>query len=49
MARSMFRVASVAVLVGAAVVLPGTTASAVPTRYEAEVAPATCSGTIDSN
>ncbi|WP_117215034.1 GDSL-type esterase/lipase family protein [Allorhizocola rhizosphaerae] len=36
-------------LVGAATVLTGNAAVAAPTRYEAETAPATCSGTIDSN
>ncbi len=30
-------------------VLPATTATAAPLRYEAETAPATCSGTIDAN
>jgi aryl-phospho-beta-D-glucosidase BglC (GH1 family) len=41
--------AAAALLAGAIVVLSGTTASAAPTRYEAETAPATCDGTIDSN
>ncbi|HCT77569.1 MAG TPA: sugar dehydrogenase, partial [Micromonosporaceae bacterium] len=33
----------------AAVLVPTTSAHAAPTRYEAETAPATCDGTIDSN
>jgi hypothetical protein len=34
---------------GAVLVWPGSAAVAAPTRFEAESAPATCSGTIDSN
>jgi len=41
--------ASAGLLASAVVVLHGTTAAAAPTRYEAETAPATCTGTIDSN
>ena len=41
--------ACVVLLAGTIVALHGTTAAAAPTRYEAETAPATCSGTIDSN
>ena len=36
-------------LVAAAVVAPASSASAAPTRYEAEASPASCDGTIDSN
>ncbi|WP_329124694.1 CBM35 domain-containing protein [Streptomyces sp. NBC_01465] len=36
-------------LAGALVALPGTTAQAASTRYEAESSPAVCTGTIDSN
>src|SRR5690349_10024170 len=35
--------------VGAAMIITATGASAATTRYEAETAPATCDGTIDSN
>lgn len=42
-------VACATLLAGTAVVLSAGTASAAPTRYEAENSPATCSGTIDSN
>ncbi len=45
--RSSFIAATV--IACAAVVLPGPTASAAPVRYEAETAPATCSGTIDTD
>jgi lysophospholipase L1-like esterase len=38
-----------AALAGAATVVFATMASAAPTRYEAETAPAVCTGTIDSN
>lgn len=38
-----------AALAGALVVLPGTSARAATVRHEAETAPATCQGTIDSN
>lgn len=34
---------------GLAIVAPATTASAAPARYEAETAPATCAGTIDTD
>src|SRR5690349_13818995 len=38
-----------AALAGAATAVVATMASAAPVRYEAEAAPATCAGTIDSN
>ena len=38
-----------AVIAGTAVMVSATPASAAPARYEAEVAPATCSGTIDTD
>ncbi|GGU47108.1 carbohydrate-binding protein [Streptomyces lavendofoliae] len=41
--------ACAALAAGAVVALPATTANAATTRYEAERAPATCDGTIDSN
>ena len=41
--------ACVGLLAGTIVALHSTTAAAAPTRYEAETAPATCTGTIDSN
>lgn len=41
--------ATAAVVAGAIAVLPATLASAAQVRYEAEVAPATCDGTIDAN
>ncbi|WP_030166093.1 carbohydrate-binding protein [Streptomyces sp. NRRL S-813] len=42
-------IASAGLLAGALVALSGTTAQAASTRYEAETAPATCTGTIDSD
>jgi hypothetical protein len=42
-------IACAGLLAGAVVVVPATTAAAATTRHEAEVAPATCAGTIDSN
>ena len=45
--RSLF--ACTGLLAGAVVIVYGTPAVAAPTRYEAETAPATCSGTIDAN
>ncbi|MBT2418574.1 right-handed parallel beta-helix repeat-containing protein [Streptomyces sp. ISL-22] len=42
-------IASVALLTGTLVALTGTTAEAATTRYEAETAPAVCTGTIDSD
>lgn len=44
---SLFACAALAV--GTVVVLPGGTAAAAPIRYEAESAPALCTGTIDSD
>jgi hypothetical protein len=41
--------AATAVVVVGALVLPGSPAQAAPTRYEAEQAPATCDGLIESN
>jgi hypothetical protein len=41
--------ACAALVAGAIVVLPATLAAAAQARYEAEVAPAICDGTIDSN
>ncbi|CAM5336274.1 hypothetical protein SALBM135S_05608 [Streptomyces alboniger] len=41
--------ASAALLAGALVALGGTTAHAASTRYEAEVSPTVCTGTIDSD
>ncbi|MCY0925346.1 carbohydrate-binding protein [Streptomyces sp. H27-H1] len=41
--------ASAALASGAVVVLPGGTAAAASTRYEAESSPAVCTGTIDSD
>jgi lysophospholipase L1-like esterase len=38
-----------ALLAGAATVFPATIATAAPTRYEAEAAPATCDGVVASN
>ncbi|PZG01792.1 GDSL-type esterase/lipase family protein [Micromonospora deserti] len=46
--RSAF-IAGVTMLAGTVMALTITPAMAAPTRYEAEAAPATCSGTIDSN
>jgi hypothetical protein len=44
------RLASFAILLaGTVVTLPTATATAAPIRYEAEAAPATCDGSIDSN
>src|SRR5688500_13539707 len=40
---------SATLIAGLAVLAPATTASAAPVRYEAETAPATCSGTIDTD
>ncbi|WP_433019601.1 GDSL-type esterase/lipase family protein [Kribbella sp. CA-294648] len=40
---------SATLIAGLAVLAPATTASAAPARYEAETAPATCSGTIDTD
>ncbi|MFF7097450.1 carbohydrate-binding protein [Streptomyces rubradiris] len=42
-------IACAGLLTGALVALTGTTAQAVTTRYEAESAPAVCTGTIDSD
>lgn len=42
-------IACAGLLTGALVALTGTTAQAVTTRYEAETAPAVCTGTIDSD
>jgi pectate lyase-like protein/carbohydrate binding protein with CBM35 domain/uncharacterized protein DUF1565 len=42
-------IALAGLLAAAIVVVPGSTAQAATTRYEAETAPATCNGTIDSN
>jgi hypothetical protein len=42
-------IAVASLLASAIVVLPATAAQAATTRYEAETAPATCAGTIDSN
>src|SRR5687767_11203355 len=42
-------IAGTALLTGALVALPAGTAQAATVRYEAETAPATCDGTIDSN
>jgi endoglucanase len=42
-------IACASVLAGAIVVTHSTSAAAAPTRYEAETAPATCTGTIDNN
>ncbi|MGP3918400.1 right-handed parallel beta-helix repeat-containing protein [Nonomuraea sp. 10N515B] len=42
-------IACAALAAGAFVALPAATAAAATTRYEAETAPATCDGTIDSN
>ncbi|MDT0343570.1 right-handed parallel beta-helix repeat-containing protein [Streptomyces litchfieldiae] len=42
-------IACAALLACAAAVLPAASAAAATTRYEAEAAPATCAGTIDSN
>jgi hypothetical protein len=42
-------IACTGLLVGAVVVVPGGPAAAATIRYEAEAAPATCDGTIDSN
>ncbi len=42
-------IASISLLTGTLVVVSGTTAQAAPTRYEAESAPAVCTGTIDSD
>ncbi|MBC9712771.1 carbohydrate-binding protein [Streptomyces sp. TRM66268-LWL] len=48
--RSSLSLLAIAALsAGTALVLPGTPASAATTRYEAEVSPATCDGTIDTN
>jgi Raf kinase inhibitor-like YbhB/YbcL family protein len=48
--HSRHRIAAIAILgLVAAVFVPTTSASAAPTRYEAETAPAVCNGTIDSN
>lgn len=41
--------ASVALLAATITVLPGSVASAAPARYEAEDAPATCDGSVDTN
>ena len=43
------RAALVVVLAATGVVLTTTSATAAPTRYEAETAPASCNGTIDTN
>jgi lysophospholipase L1-like esterase len=40
---------SAALVAGLTVMMPAITAAAAPARYEAEAAPATCSGTIDSD
>jgi len=42
-------IAGAALVAGAVVVWPTSSAMAAPTRFEAESSPATCSGTIDSN
>ena len=42
-------IAGAALVLGALLVLPAPTASAAPNRFEAEAAPAVCTGTIDSN
>jgi pectate lyase len=42
-------IAGAALIAGTCLVLPVPTATAAPTRYEAESSPAVCSGTIDSN
>lgn len=42
-------IAFVTLLAGTVMTLAATPAMAAPTRYEAETAPATCNGTIDSN
>ena len=42
-------IAAATMVAGVALVLPSGTATAAPTRYEAENSPATCTGTIDSN
>src|SRR5436190_8893576 len=42
-------IAGAALVAGAVVAWPTSSAMAAPTRFEAESSPATCSGTIDSN